>query len=135
VTAFGAPSRIKSFRDPSGTAEINEMIGADFTVRKGRNAMRLGIAAVTARLENGTLRVVEGACPNLLREAGLYRYATKADSRRGESPLGQDDHVDGRVAVFDRDDRRAEVGAEAEDWRRGGGGEGKAGAAAVVEVG
>src|ERR1700687_5301589 len=25
--------------------------------------------------------------------AGLYRYATEADSRRGESPLGQDDHA------------------------------------------
>ncbi len=46
--------------------------------------MELGIAAVTARLENGTLRIVEGACPNLPREAGLYRYATEADSRRGE---------------------------------------------------
>jgi hypothetical protein len=73
--------------------EINELIGADFIVRKGRNAMRLGIQAVTARLEDGTLRVVEGACPNLLREAGLYGYATEADSRRGESPLGQDDHA------------------------------------------
>ena len=69
------------------------MIGADFTVRKGRNAMRLGIQAVAARLENGTLHVVAGACPNLLREAGLYRYATEADSRRGESPLNHDDHA------------------------------------------
>ncbi len=77
----------------SGTVEINELIGADSMVRKGRNAMRLGIAAVSARLENGTLRVVEGACPNLLREAGLYRYATEADSRRGESPLDHDDHA------------------------------------------
>jgi hypothetical protein len=30
---------------------------------------------------------------NLLREAGLYRYATEADSRRGESPLDHDDHA------------------------------------------
>jgi len=27
------------------------------------------------------------------REAGLYRYATEADSRRGESPLDHDDHT------------------------------------------
>lgn len=87
------PRDVTWYADPSGKAEINELIGADFIVRKGRNAMRLGIQAVTARLEDGTLRIVEGACPNLLREAGLYRYATEADSRRGESPLDHDDHA------------------------------------------
>jgi hypothetical protein len=30
--------------------------------------------AVRARLDNGTLRLARGACPNLLAEAQLYRY-------------------------------------------------------------
>jgi hypothetical protein len=87
------PRDVTWYADPSGTAEINELIGADFTVRHGRNAVRLGIGAVKARLENGTLRVVAGACPNLLREAELHRYGPDADSRRSETPLDNNDHA------------------------------------------
>jgi hypothetical protein len=32
-----------------------------------------GIAAVRARLENGSLRVLQDACLSLLAKAGLYR--------------------------------------------------------------
>ncbi len=38
-----------------------------------------GIAAVRARLEDGALRLLSGRCPNLLAEAGLYRYGTPAE--------------------------------------------------------
>lgn len=39
----------------------------------GAPAEVLGIAAVSARVENGTLKILKDACPNLLHEAGLYR--------------------------------------------------------------
>ena len=41
---------------------------------------------MSARLEGGTLRVVAGACPNLLHEATLYRYEDEGGSRWSETP-------------------------------------------------
>jgi hypothetical protein len=66
---------------------------AGFTVAQGQNAIALGLAAVCARLENGTLRVLEGACPNLLREADLYRYAEGPREGAGEAPLDEHNHA------------------------------------------
>ena len=43
--------------------------------------------------KNESLRTVEGACPNLLREAELYRYAPNACSRKAETPLDEEDHA------------------------------------------
>ena len=63
------------YTDPSGAAEIAELRCAGFAVSAGDNSLRLGIAAVAARLDNGTLKVLAGACPSLLREASLYRYS------------------------------------------------------------
>jgi hypothetical protein len=79
----------------SGPAEIAELSAAGFTVRQGRNAVGLGIAAVSACLGNSTRRILPGACPNLLREAELCRYAT--DSRRAETPLDNNDHALGAL--------------------------------------
>jgi hypothetical protein len=67
----------------SSATERYELRCAGLVVREGANALRPGIAAVTARLESGTLRVVEGRCPNLLAEAGLYRYSDDPRGRRG----------------------------------------------------
>jgi hypothetical protein len=61
------------YADPSGAADISELRVADFKVRKGNNAIALGIAAVNARIADARLKILEGACPNLLMEAGLYR--------------------------------------------------------------
>jgi len=44
--------------------------------------------AVRARLENGTLKVLKGRCPNLLREAGLYRWGNE-----GENPVDANNHA------------------------------------------
>lgn len=65
--------------------------------RTGRAAGRLvsaraGIAAVRARLETGTLKVVAGACPNLLAEAALYHYDAEAGAP-SETPLKEHDHA------------------------------------------
>jgi len=65
---------------------------ADHQVTRGNNALQLGIAAVSARLADGTLRVVEGACPNLLAEACLYRYPEDVEAR-GENPLDEHNHA------------------------------------------
>ena len=55
--------------------------------------VRAGIMAVTARLESGRLRVLAGACPNLLYEAALYRYGESSPSRGSEAPLDQHNHA------------------------------------------
>ena len=62
-------------------------------LRQGLNPVSLGIAAVRARLEARTLRVVAGCCPKLLREAGLYRSNDEGRDRRSEEPLDGNDHT------------------------------------------
>jgi hypothetical protein len=85
------PRQVTWYGDPEGAREITELHCAGLTIRKGDNAQRPGIAAVRARLENGTLRIVAGACPNLLAEAQLYRY--DPDSPGAEIPLKEHDHA------------------------------------------
>jgi hypothetical protein len=48
---------------------------------------------VSARLEGGTLRVVEGCCPNLVAEAALYRYGDGPGDRAAEAPLDEHNHA------------------------------------------
>ena len=52
-----------------------------------------GIAAVSARLESGRLKVVPGPCPNLLAEAELYRYSDDPTDKRAETPLDENNHA------------------------------------------
>jgi len=75
--------------DPAGRTEIEELRAAGLRVWPGNNALAGGIAAVTARLESGRLRVARGACPELAREAGLYRY----EAEGSETPLDRDNHA------------------------------------------
>ena len=70
---------------------------AGFVARAGENALRTGIAAVSARLESGRLRVLEGACPNLLAEAELYRYSPDPEDRRAENPVDDHNHALGAL--------------------------------------
>jgi hypothetical protein len=70
-----------------------ELRCAGFTVAEGDNSLRPGIAAVSARLENGTLRVLEGRCPNLLSEAALYRYHDDPSERHAEVPVDEHNHA------------------------------------------
>jgi hypothetical protein len=88
------PHNVLWYADPSGATERSELRCADFVVREGNNELRAGIAAVTARLQNGTLRILEGACPNLLAEAGLYRWAGHGDfSAEKEKPVDEHNHA------------------------------------------
>jgi hypothetical protein len=77
--------------DPAGANERAELRCADFLVLKAVNSIRPGIAAVTARIQSARLRIIEGKCPNLLLEAGLYHY----DPRQplDETPVDEDNHA------------------------------------------
>jgi hypothetical protein len=86
------PRDVTWYGDPNGAREIRELICAGVPVRKGDNEVRPGIQAVRARLENATLRVLKTACPNLLAEAGLYRYDPEA--RDSETPIKEYDAMD-----------------------------------------
>ncbi len=87
------PRDVMWYADPSGANERAELLYAGFKVREGCNSLRPGIAAVSARLEDGTLRVLEGRCPNLLEEAGLYRYDDESGARSAEAPLAEHNHA------------------------------------------
>jgi hypothetical protein len=76
---------------PGAAQERAELIRSGLRVRKGLNALRSGIMAVTARLESGRLRVLEGACPNLLYEAALYRYGEGEGG--SEAPVDEHNHA------------------------------------------
>lgn len=86
------PRDVTWYADPSGAAEIAELNRANFRVLRGDNAVRPGLAAVAARLQDDALRVQAGLCPNLLREANLYRYDETSRSH-SEAPLGEQDHA------------------------------------------
>jgi len=104
------PKKVLWYADPSGASERSELLLADFVVRRGTNAVRAGIAAVTARLQTGTLRVVAGACPNLLAEAQLYRYDDSREAR-GEAPLDEHNHaLDALRYLINTMDRRRLAG-------------------------
>jgi hypothetical protein len=87
------PRDVTWYADPSGATERCELRCAGFAVLEGSNALRPGIAAVSARVENGTLRVQEGRCPNLLYEAALYRYGDAAGEREAEVPADEHNHA------------------------------------------
>jgi hypothetical protein len=91
------PRDVTWYADPSGANERCELRLAGFAVREGDNALRPGIAAVSARLESGTLRVLEGRCPHLLAEASLYRYGDGPGQRLSEAPLDEDNHALGAL--------------------------------------
>jgi hypothetical protein len=87
------PKDVLWYCDPSGATERSELLHAGFKVRAGINPLSPGIAAVSARIENGTLRILQGACPNLLDEADLYLYSDDPHDRRAEIPLDDHNHA------------------------------------------
>jgi hypothetical protein len=87
------PKEVIWYADPAGAGERCELRCAGFVVRTVDNALRPGIAAVSARQESGRLRVVAGCCPNLLSEASLYRYSEDPRERRAEVPVDEHNHA------------------------------------------
>lgn len=90
--AAALPRGVSWFADPAGRTETEELRHAGLTVRRGDNDIRAGIAAVTARLRTGRLRVSRPGCPNLLAEAKLYRY-----DGAGELPVDAHNHALGAL--------------------------------------
>jgi hypothetical protein len=87
------PRKFVWYADPSGASDIEELRCAGFAIKPGINDIRPGIAAVTARLETDRLKIIAGACPNLLREASLYRYSDERTDHRSETPLDEHNHA------------------------------------------
>ncbi len=87
------PRNVEWYADPAGASEIAELRHAGFVVRKGANALRPGIAAVTARIENGGLKILAGRCPQLLAEAELYRYSDAPADKKAEVPVDENNHA------------------------------------------
>src|SRR5262249_51345651 len=96
--AAALPRKVLWFADPAGRTEIEELHAAGLTVRSGFNDIRLGIAAVTARLRTERLKIDVAACPNLVREARLYRYPTARErALHGEEPIDDHNHALGAL--------------------------------------
>jgi hypothetical protein len=86
------PADVLWYADPAGAGERSELTCAGFKVRRAINAVRSGIAAVSARLETGRLRIQQGRCDNLLEEAQLYCYDNSQEGK-GEKPLNEHNHA------------------------------------------
>src|SRR4029077_7423579 len=87
------PRGITWYADPSGAAQRAELLRAGLAVPKGNAAIEHGISMVHARIQTGMLRIIEGACPNLLAEAELYRYPDSADEKGSENPISEYNHA------------------------------------------
>ena len=81
---------------------------AGFKVKPAQASVRPGIAAVQGRIRAGSLRIVKNACPNLIAEAGPYRYDEAHHEKTAENPIGEYDHaLDAlRYLVVSLDQRR-----------------------------
>jgi len=92
------PARVMWYADPSGPEYIMECRAAGWKVLRAFNDIRLGIAAVTARLKSGRLRVARWGCPNLVNEAQLYRYPSPQErALAGENPVNENNHALGAL--------------------------------------
>jgi hypothetical protein len=90
--------RIMWYCDPAGRTEMEEFRSAGHTIRKGFNDIRLGIAALTARIRTGRLRINPLRCPDLVAEAKLYRYPSESERKLvGENPVDDNNHALGAL--------------------------------------
>jgi hypothetical protein len=92
------PETIIWYADPSGPEWIARCRRAGWKVAKGFNDIRLGIAAVTARIRSGRLKVLRPGCPNLVAESRLYRYPSDEERAvHGENPVDDHNHALGAL--------------------------------------
>jgi len=112
------PRNVYFYADPAGATEKAELRHAGLVVRKGNNDIQAGIAAVTARLRTGRLKVHRPSCPNLLAEAKLYRYPqTPRGEATSEIPIDAHNHA---LAALRYLVSRVDAGVIARFRRRGG---------------
>jgi Terminase large subunit, T4likevirus-type, N-terminal/Terminase RNaseH-like domain len=92
--ALKSQGAVMWYADPAGRTETEELRSAGLTVRRGDNDISAGIAAVTARLRTGRLKVCQEACPNLVQESKLYRYPGDDERAQvGENPIDAANHA------------------------------------------
>ena len=110
--AAALPRGVSWYADPAGATEIAEFRRAGHLVRKGINDIRLGIAAVTARLRTGRLKIDPRRCPSLCTEARLYRYPSEQERAvLGENPIDDHNHALGALRyLVSRIDARCRPG-------------------------
>lgn len=82
--------------DPSAASFIAELRNADFTVRKGKNAVVDGIRRVSSALQAGKLQFSPD-CKGCIREFGLYRWDESCSEDR---PIKENDHAMDDVRYF-----------------------------------
>jgi hypothetical protein len=87
------PRGVHWFADPSGASDIAELRRANLVVLPALNDVRSGIAAVTARIETGRLKVRRAGCANLLAEAETYRYPKSEAGAEAENPIPEFNHA------------------------------------------
>jgi hypothetical protein len=92
------PRKVLWYADPAGAQETASLRALGFKVRPGYNDIRAGISAVHARLQTGRLKVLRGACPNLLAEVRLYRYPAAGPGQPPtENPRDEHNHALGAL--------------------------------------
>lgn len=96
--AKALPKHVTWYCDPAGRTEREEFRAAGHVIREGYNDIRLGIAAITARLRTGRLKINADRCPNLWAEAKLYRYPSNEERTIvGENPIDEHNHALGAL--------------------------------------
>jgi hypothetical protein len=92
--AKALPRNVVWYCDPAGATEAQELRISGHKVIKAINDIRCGIAAVTARVRTGRLKVLSTGCPNLIEESKLYRYPSAAERAvMGENPIDENNHA------------------------------------------
>jgi len=96
---YGGPfDNVTYFGDPSGAQQIADCNATGMAVVPANNDILAGISAVTARINARQLVIYKKYCPNLAKEANVYRYPCQEEigaSARvtGEKPLDKDNHA------------------------------------------
>lgn len=86
---------VKTWWADHSPANIRAMKRVGFNCKpalKGRGSIELGIDLVRARIRSGRLKIIRNQCPNLFKEAGLYRYAMSEGEIVGNQPIDKWNH-------------------------------------------
>ena len=78
--------------DPSAASFIEALRQEGFPVLKAKNDVLDGIRQMAKLLQTGTLKYVDGACPNTIQEFGEYVWDKKAAERGEDAPVKDHDH-------------------------------------------
>jgi phage terminase large subunit len=78
---------------PDSIKDLRRLGLAIKACKKGSGSIQRGINLVHSRINSGRLKIVRGACPNLIEESELYRYPDHEEQTFGDTPLPEHDHA------------------------------------------